>query len=58
VHTGITREPDSLAITLAAVSRAGLCDIPTELAARIVRRVIDSEALGPRVDVAAFNSAQ
>jgi FXSXX-COOH protein len=49
--------PDTLAVTLDAVGRVPLGRIPAACAARIRRRVVDAEAIAPRLDYAAFNSA-
>lgn len=51
VHT------ESLAGPLATIRRSPLGGIPTGLAAKVVRRIVDREALTPRLDVAAFQSA-
>lgn len=48
---------ETLAGPLATIERARLGNIPAEPAARVVRRIVDHESLGPRLDVAAFNSA-
>lgn len=47
----------SLAGPLATIERSPLGNIPAELSARVVRRIVDNESLVPRLDVAAFNSA-
>jgi FXSXX-COOH protein len=49
--------PESLAGPLATIERCPLGAIPAVDAARVVRRIVDAEALAPRLDVAAFNSA-
>ncbi|GIF37973.1 FxSxx-COOH cyclophane-containing RiPP peptide [Actinoplanes xinjiangensis] len=48
---------DSLVEPLAAITTAPLQGIRAEQAARVVRRIVDSETLVRRLDVAAFNSA-
>jgi len=48
---------ESLAVPLAAIARAPLGQIPADVAARVVRRIVDGEELTPRLGVAAFNSA-
>ena len=48
---------ESLAGPLATIERSPLGAIPPEQAAKVVRRIVDNEALVPRLDVAAFNSA-
>lgn len=48
---------ESLAGPLATIERSPLGNIPAELSARVVRRIVDNESLVPRLDVAAFNSA-
>lgn len=46
-----------LAPTLAVVQAAPLADIPAAHKARVRRRVLGREAMTPRLDYAAFNSA-
>lgn len=48
---------ESLAGVLATIERSPLGRIPAEQAAKVVRRIVDAEALTPRLGVAAFNSA-
>jgi len=48
---------ETLATSLYLVGQTSLADIAPEQAARIMRRVTDREALVPRLEVAAFNSA-
>jgi len=48
---------ESLAGPLATIERSPLGQIPADQAAKVVRRIVDNEALVPRLDVAAFNSA-
>jgi FXSXX-COOH protein len=48
---------ESLAGTLSTIERVPLGNIPMAQAARVTRRIVDKESLGPRIDVAAFNSA-
>ena len=49
--------PDTLAEPLAVIKATPLRDIRAEQAARVVRRIVDSESLMRRLDVAAFQSA-
>ena len=56
VNTALTTT-ESLADPLAAIERSPLGRIPAAQAAKVVRRIVDNEALIPRLDVAAFNSA-
>lgn len=48
---------ETLAATVREVERQPLGKIPPGHAARIRRRIVDSEPLAPRLDVAAFSSA-
>lgn len=48
---------ESLSESLAVIGCAHLDEIPPELAAKVVRRIVVGESLTPRLDVAAFNSA-
>jgi len=48
---------DSLAGPLATIEHSPLGRIPADVAAKVVRRIVDGETHEPRLDVAAFNSA-
>ena len=48
---------DTLAEPLAAIKATPLREIRADQAARVVRRIVDSETLTRRLDVAAFQSA-
>jgi FXSXX-COOH protein len=48
---------ESLAEPLAVIEAAPLREIRPEHAARVVRRILGRESIGPRLAVTAFNSA-
>jgi hypothetical protein len=48
---------ETLVGSLAHIRQAQLQNIPAEQVAKVVRRIVDNEALVPALDVAAFNSA-
>ena len=49
--------PDNLVGPLAVINETPLREIRAEHADRVVRRIVDKEALLKRLDVAAFQSA-
>lgn len=52
-----SRDQTTLAVPLAVIGESRLADIPLGLAARVVRRIVEEEAINARLEVAAFNSA-
>jgi hypothetical protein len=48
---------DSLAGPLATIGQAPLHTISTDQVDKVLRRIVDNQALAPKLDVAAFNSA-
>jgi FXSXX-COOH protein len=48
---------ESLVGSLSSIAGAPLGSIPAAQAARVRRRIVDKEAMAPRLDYAAFNSA-
>jgi FXSXX-COOH protein len=48
---------NSLAASLGTIGTARLDSLSASKVAKVVRRVVDNEAVAPKLDVAAFNSA-
>jgi FXSXX-COOH protein len=48
---------ETLAGSLSTIAATPLARIPAAQTARVRRRVVDKEAMAPRLDYAAFNSA-
>jgi hypothetical protein len=46
-----------LAVSLESIRRSSLGDLSASKVSKIVRRIVDHEAVTPRLDVAKFNSA-
>lgn len=50
-------EEETLAGSLAVIEHVRLGAIPADLAAKVVRRIVDNESLVPRLEACAFQSA-
>lgn len=56
MDTGPTRT-NSLVASLGTISEARLQVLSADRVAKVVRRVVDHDAVAPKLDVAAFNSS-